>query len=60
MATEIIQARVSFFVTVETDSRADADKQVNKLLDQLGSVETNLPWDNCEWDYVYASAGVGY
>ena len=59
MATEIIQARVSFFVTVETNSREDADKKANELLDQLGAVDTTLSWDDCTWDYVYASAGVG-
>jgi hypothetical protein len=46
------QVRVSFYVDVEATKMSEIDEAMNNLLDQIGNVETDLSWDNVEWDLV--------
>ena len=48
------QVRVSFYVDVEATTREQIDTAINNLLDQLGDLDTDLHWDNCEWDITFA------
>lgn len=56
---KIYEARVSFYAQIEADSQEQADEQVNELMDTLGAVQTNVPWDDVTWDYTFASAPEG-
>lgn len=49
MATVKISFEV--FDVPEGDTGTDS-KTINKLIDILGDVETNLSWDNVEWEIV--------
>jgi len=43
-------AHVDFIVLeFDADNDADANNKVNELMDELGSVETSLSWDDVEW-----------
>lgn len=44
------EVRVSFYVDVEATKKSEIDEAINNLLDQLGDLDTDLHWDNCEWD----------
>lgn len=39
------------FVTAdfEADSDEEAEGRIHELLDELGDVDTQLSWDNCDW-----------
>lgn len=43
-------ARVDFIVLeFDADNHDDANDKVNKLMDELGVIETSLSWDDVEW-----------
>lgn len=44
------KVRVSFYTDVEATKMSQIDEAINNLLDQLGAVDTDLDWDNVEWD----------
>jgi hypothetical protein len=46
------QVRVSFYVDVEATKKSEIDEAINNLLDQLGDLDTDLHWDNCDWDLI--------
>jgi len=48
-------ARVSFYTSVEAKTYEEAERAINNLLDQLGEVDTDLGWDDCEWDFQVVS-----
>ena len=43
-------AHVDFIVLeFDADNHDDANDKVNKLMDELGVIETSLSWDDVEW-----------
>ena len=48
------QVRVSFYVDVEATTQEQIDIAINNLLDQIGETETDLSWDNVEWQITHA------
>jgi hypothetical protein len=48
------QVRVTFYTDVEATSHEEIDEAIGNLLDQLGKTETDLSWDDCEWDLTHA------
>jgi hypothetical protein len=45
----INEVEISFKVDIEATSHEQIDNAVNRLIDQLGDVDTDLPWDNVDW-----------
>jgi len=48
---QIYRTTVFFVTHIEADNIEEADEQLNYLIDQLGSVPTDLSWDEVEWDH---------
>ena len=48
------QVRISFYVDVEAESYGEVEVAVNNLLDQLGEVETELSWEDVDWQLTRA------
>ena len=49
--------RVWFEVDVPLDDAGPDSKAINELIDTLGQVDTNLAWDNVEWQTVFVGQG---
>ena len=52
MATNTV--RVTFYTDVEATSHEEIDEAIGNLLDQLGKTETDLSWDEVDWDITHA------
>lgn len=52
MATNTV--RVIFYTDVEATSHEEIDKAIGNLLDQLGKTETDLSWDEVDWEITHA------
>lgn len=48
------EVRVSFYTAVTAETIEQVNSQIENLLTELGSLETSLDWDDCEWDAVWA------
>ena len=48
---KLYEARVTFTAWVDATNTENADEQLNELIDQLGAVQTNVPWDEVTWKY---------
>ena len=46
--------RVSFYTDVEATDYAQIEEAITNLLDQLGKTETDLAWDDVDWDITHA------
>jgi len=51
-----VTANVSFRVHLEAEDHEEIVNQINTLIDQLTTVETNLVWEDVDWDTVYEFA----
>lgn len=47
MATNTVE--ISFKVDVEATSHEQIENAVNRLLDQLGNIDTDLSWEDVQW-----------
>ena len=45
------EVRVSFYAQVDADSLEEADEKIHELMDTLGAVETEVPWDDVTWEH---------
>ncbi len=52
MATNTV--RVTFYTDVEATTYEQIDEAISNLLDQLGKTETDLSWDDVDWDITHA------
>jgi hypothetical protein len=48
---QLYRTTVSFTVEVEADTEEQADRQLHNLIDQLAHTETDLIWENVEWEH---------
>jgi hypothetical protein len=46
--------RVTFNAFVEATTKEQIDTAINNLLDKLGETETEIHWDECEWDVIHS------
>lgn len=46
--------RVMFYTDVEASTYGEIEEAIHNLLDQLGKTETDLAWDDVDWQLTYA------
>jgi hypothetical protein len=48
------RVRVMLFTDVEATTHEQIDEAIHNLIDQLGKTETDLAWDDVDWDITHA------
>jgi hypothetical protein len=43
------EVEISFKVDIEATSHEQIENAVNRLLDQLGNIDTDLSWEDVQW-----------
>ena len=46
--------RISFYTDVEASTYEAIDKKISDLIGQLASVETDLAWEDVDWQITHA------